>query len=105
MVKFQCDYWWEFGQLPDGYNSERCYADVFQHCAQVFPSGSLAKCPRCRPSTPGWHADNQGKLNDNWCYFLQRGYICQREPKLNPAYYARDGRCVPSDASSALLRL
>ncbi|KAH7693364.1 hypothetical protein AAVH_39602 [Aphelenchoides avenae] len=84
--------------LPHDYNLGRCYADRFQHCAQIFPSGSIAACKDCI-------ASNVGKWSDNWCYFRQRGYICQRDAKPNPDFYAVEGRCVPSDPSSALLRL
>ncbi|KAH7713097.1 hypothetical protein AAVH_19542 [Aphelenchoides avenae] len=107
LIQWRCSIWRKYELLPANYNQERCNEDRFQHCAQIFPSGSIANCPKYhpKPQAEDWHADNPGKLIDNWCYFLQRGYICQRDAKPNPIYYAVEGRCVPSDPSSALLRL
>lgn len=92
-----CNFYANWGTLPRDYR-DRCYADRFQHCTRVFPGGSIAACPWCNSSIVG-------KWDDYWCYIRQRGYICQRDPKLNPAYYPVEGRCVPSNPSSALLRL
>lgn len=105
-LEWNCDHRANWDWLPRDYNRDRCYADRFQHCARVFPSGSIADCWKCNASLMGtWSDAYVGKWSDDWCYFRQRGYICQRDPKPNPAYYAVEGRCVPSDPSSALLRL
>ncbi|KAH7702715.1 hypothetical protein AAVH_30121 [Aphelenchoides avenae] len=107
LIKFHCDLYRSYNLLPADYNRERCYKDRFQHCAQIFPGGSIDDCPKCGPlaMADDWHADNPGKLSDSWCYSRQRGYICQRDAKPNPTFYAVEGRCIPSDPSSALLRL
>ncbi|KAH7709479.1 hypothetical protein AAVH_23262 [Aphelenchoides avenae] len=97
-IEWSCNHFAQTNTLPRDYNRDRCYADQFQHCAQVLPSGSLDDCPACNSSLVG-------KWSDYWCYLRKRGYICQRDPKPNPAYYAMEGRCVPGDPSSALLRL
>ncbi|KAH7687829.1 hypothetical protein AAVH_40618, partial [Aphelenchoides avenae] len=56
-----------------GYNLERCKKDKFQHCTQIFP-GSVKDTPTCASCKAYGY-----KWNDRWCYFRQRGYICQRD--------------------------
>ncbi|KAH7701171.1 hypothetical protein AAVH_31698 [Aphelenchoides avenae] len=52
-----------------GYNYERCQEDKFQHCTQPY----------------GY------KWNDRWCFFLQRGYICQRDAdSVKDPYHLND---------------
>ncbi|KAH7708321.1 hypothetical protein AAVH_24438 [Aphelenchoides avenae] len=52
-----------------------CWRDKRQHCTQIFPGGTKemvsATCNDC-----GYFSN---KWNDRWCYFRQRGYICQRD--------------------------
>ncbi|KAH7715953.1 hypothetical protein AAVH_16621 [Aphelenchoides avenae] len=52
-----------------------CVLDKRQHCTQIFPGGTKemvsASCTDC-----GYFSN---KWNDRWCYFRQRGYICQRD--------------------------
>ncbi|KAH7689509.1 hypothetical protein AAVH_40492 [Aphelenchoides avenae] len=59
--------------VPEGYNRDRCDIDKLQHCTQIFPGSTEAvtDCSMCKAYGYKW--------NDRWCYFLQRGYICQRD--------------------------
>ncbi|KAH7703607.1 hypothetical protein AAVH_29215 [Aphelenchoides avenae] len=52
---------------------QRCKDDRYQHCTQIFPGNieDSVQCKECRAYSLKW--------NDRWCYYLQRGYICQRD--------------------------
>ncbi|KAH7662577.1 hypothetical protein AAVH_43460, partial [Aphelenchoides avenae] len=59
--------------ITNDYNFDRCKEGKFEHCTQIFP-GSLEdtpNCPKCKAYGYKW--------NDRWCYFRQRGYICERD--------------------------
>ncbi|KAH7702101.1 hypothetical protein AAVH_30755, partial [Aphelenchoides avenae] len=60
-------------KIPADYNSERCEKDWLQHCTQIFhgTTEEMPGCPMCKAYGYKW--------NDRWCYFRQRGYICQRD--------------------------
>lgn len=64
--------------------ADRCEDDRYQHCAQIFPGGidDSDVCPGCDAYADKW--------NDRWCYYLQRGYICQRNADSETDPYRRN---------------